>query len=44
MKTKTKITRLIVTLSQSKWLQPAVLTLVVAVVLVGVTGCQPSHH
>lgn len=44
MKTKTKITHLILTLSQSKWLQPAVLMLVVAFVLVGITGCKPPHH
>lgn len=43
MKTKDTLTSLILTLAQSKWLQPAVLTLVVAIVLVGITGCQPHH-
>ena len=43
MKTKNKLTTLVLTLGQSKWLQPAVLTLVVAVVLVGITGCKPHH-
>ena len=31
-------------LSQSKWLQLAIVTLAVAIVLVGITGCQPAHH
>lgn len=44
MNTKNKLTSLVHTLAQSKWLQPAVLTLAVAVVLVGITGCQAPHH
>ena len=44
MKTKNKLTSFALKLSQSKWLQPAMLTLAVAVVLVGITGCQPPHH
>ena len=44
MKIKNKITSFVLTLSQSKWLQPAVLTLAVAIVLVGITGCQAPHH
>ncbi|MDP3073779.1 MAG: hypothetical protein Q8N18_26075 [Opitutaceae bacterium] len=43
MKTKNKITSFVLTLSQSKWLQPAAVTLVVAVVLIGITGCKPHH-
>jgi hypothetical protein len=41
---KTKLTILVLALAQSTWLQPAVLTLLVAVLLVGVTGCKPPHH
>lgn len=44
MKTKNKVTSFALKLSQMKWLQPAVLTLAVAVVLIGVTGCQAPHH
>jgi hypothetical protein len=44
MKSKNKLTRLVATIAQSKWLQPTMLTLAVAVVLVGVTGCQAPHH
>lgn len=44
MKTKKKVTSFALQLSQSKWLQPAVLTLAVAIVLVGITGCQAPHH
>lgn len=43
MKMKNKVTNLVLVLAKSKWLQPAMLTLVVAVVLVGFTGCQPHH-
>ncbi len=43
MKTKNKVTTLVLTLARSKWLQPAMFTLVVAVVVIGVTGCQPHH-
>lgn len=43
MKTTNRLTRLALILGQSKWLQPAVLMLVVAVVLVGITGCKPHH-
>ena len=43
MNTKTNLTSLALTLTQSKWLQPAVLTLAVAVLLAGITGCKPHH-
>ena len=43
MKTKRSLTRLVLALTQSKWLQPVVLTLAVVVVLTGITGCQPHH-
>ncbi len=43
MKTKNKVTTLVLSLAQSKWLQPAMLTLAVAVVVVGITGCKPHH-
>lgn len=44
MKIKNTFICAISALSQSKWLQPAILTLAVAIVLVGITGCQPAHH
>jgi len=34
----------ITAISQSKWLQPAELTLVVGVALLGITGCSKPHH
>lgn len=43
MKAKNNLTSLVLTLAQSKWLQPAVLTLVIAAVLGSVTGCKPHH-
>ena len=43
MKTKNKVTTLVLSLAQSKWLQPAMLTLAVAVVVVGITGGKPHH-
>ncbi len=44
MKTNPKLTHLVITFSPWKWLQPALLTLAVAIVLAGITGCQPAHH
>lgn len=44
MKTKNKITTCLLILAQSKWLQSAALVVAVAVVLVGITGCQAPHH
>jgi len=43
MKTKNTFLCAISALSQSKWLQPAVLTLVVGVVLFVGTGCRKHH-
>ena len=43
MKMKKTVSSVIIAVTQSKWLQPAALTLVVAVVFVGITGCQPHH-
>ena len=41
---KNMLLRAISAMSQSKWLQPAVLTLVVGVALLGITGCSKPHH
>jgi hypothetical protein len=43
MKTNHSLTRLVLALTQSKWLQSAALTLATVVVLAGITGCQPHH-
>jgi uncharacterized membrane protein YgdD (TMEM256/DUF423 family) len=43
MKIRDTIIRAIITMSHSKWLQPAVLTLVVGVVLFVGTGCRKHH-
>ena len=44
MKTKNTFITAIIAMSQSRWLQPAVLTFVVGVVLFGITGCKQPHH
>ena len=44
MKIKNSFICALSAMSQSKWLQPAVLTLVVGVVLFGITGCNKPHH
>ena len=44
MTTKTKLHRQFTTLIASKWMQPAMLSLAIAIVLVGITGCQAPHH
>lgn len=43
MKIKNTFITAIAAMSQSKWLQPAVLTLVVGVVLFIGTGCRKHH-
>lgn len=43
MKTKNQLTKHILAVTSSRWLQPAMLTLVVAVVLIGIGGCTPHH-
>lgn len=43
MKTKRSLTRLVLALTQSKWLPSAALALAAVVVLAGITGCQPHH-
>ena len=43
MKTNHSLTRLVLSLTQSKWLPAAALTLAAVVVLAGFTGCQPHH-
>jgi len=43
MKNKNTFICAIIAMSQSKWLQPAVLTLVVGVVLFVGTGCRKHH-
>lgn len=44
MKTKHSLTRFVLALAQSKWLQPAALTLVLGIIMVGIIGCQTPHH
>ena len=44
MKTKNTFIRAIIAMLQSSWFQPAVLTLIVSVVLFGITGCNKPHH
>jgi hypothetical protein len=43
MKSKHALTRLVLALTQSKWLPSAALTLAAVFVLAGITGCQPHH-
>ncbi len=44
MKIKNTFICAISAMSRSKWLQPAVLILVVGIVLLGITGCNKPHH
>lgn len=43
MKTKNNIIQAILTATQSKWLQPALMTLALVAAILGVTGCKPHH-
>ena len=43
MKTKNTVIGALIRVTQSKWIQPAVLTLALAIVVLGVTGCSPHH-
>lgn len=44
MKTKTTVVSVIIAVTQSKWIRPALLMLPLVVTLLGVTGCPPKHH
>ena len=44
MKIKNTFLGTLSAMSQSKWLQPAVLTLVVGLILFIGTGCKKPHH
>lgn len=43
MKIKTTVIGAIIRMTQSKWIQPALVASVLVVALLGVTGCQPHH-
>ena len=43
MKMKSKVISVIVAVTQSKWMQPALITLALVVAVLGVTGCKPHH-
>jgi hypothetical protein len=43
MKTKNTLSSVIIAVTQSKWIRPAVMTLALVIAVLGVTGCQPHH-
>ncbi len=44
MKTKNNLLNKIIVIHQSNWLKPALLSLALAVTVLGVTGCGTPHH
>lgn len=44
MKRKNKVLSTIVAVTQSKWMRPALMTLALVAVLVGMTGCPSGHQ
>ena len=43
MKMKNTVISVIIAVTQSKWIRPALMTLAILVAVLGVTGCQPHH-
>lgn len=43
MKMKNNLLNKIIAVTQSKWIQPALMALAVLVAVLGVTGCKPHH-
>ena len=44
MKMKSKILSRIIVVTQSKWMRPALMTLALVAILLGVTGCPAGHQ
>ncbi len=43
MKTKHSVIGVIIAVTQSEWMRPALMTLAIVVAVLGVTGCKPHH-
>ena len=43
MKIKHTILRVIIAITQSKWLRPTLMVLVLVTSVLGATGCKPHH-
>ncbi len=43
MKTKHTVISVIIAVTQSEWIRPALMTLAIVVAVLGVTGCTPHH-
>ena len=43
MKTNHNLLGKIITVTQSKWMRPALLALAILVAVLGVVGCKPHH-
>ena len=43
MKIKTKVTTVIIAVTQSKWMQPTLMALALLVAVLGMAGCKPHH-
>ncbi len=38
------VNSVVIAVTQSTWIRPALMMLALVVALVGVTGCSPKHH
>jgi hypothetical protein len=43
MKIENRLTRVVIAATQSHWMRPALMTLAILVIVLGVTGCKPHH-
>ena len=43
MKTKHTVISVIIAVTQSEWIRPALMTVAILVAVLGVTGCKPHH-
>ncbi len=43
MKMKNTVISLIIAVTQSKWIRPALMTLAILTAVLGVIGCKPHH-
>jgi len=43
MKMKHTVKSVIIAVTQSTWIRPALMTLALLVAVIGLTGCQPHH-
>ena len=44
MNLRNTVTSLVIAVTQSRWIRPAMMALALLVAVLGVTGCQPHPH